>query len=241
MTLYIAQKDLHGQTKVWQADDEADAIRKVQAGGYDMIAASPAELLHGAGWPERIDAVLDCWGVDPETDVDLEDAEDWGDDTDGHRRLRRFQPDRMADLDGAQIGRVGDYDVIYLPDAERGAMVSNGDADWFNAVSFPHASLFAQGSIEQDASKSGLLHMHFGLRRVHLGRPLAGLSPAWQPGNYLTADTPGTVWDLIGPIYDSGEAALHAAHQLEAVFDGWHGHIHYSYHLRGWVCDGIRD
>jgi hypothetical protein len=168
MTLYIAQQDPHGRTQVWEADDEADAIRLVQtkyerdfddaseAVAHDKqrsrIEASPADLLTGPNvWPGLHDAVVRFWGVDSETVVDLDDDDEWAPDTPGGARLRRFQADQLSDLDDAEIGRVGDYDVIYLPDADRAAIVSNGDAVWFDARSFQAASLHAQGAWSGEA------------------------------------------------------------------------------------------
>lgn len=168
MTLYIAQQDPHGNTQVWEAADEANAIRKVQAAGYDhdfdsaegavahdkqrsKIETCPAHLLAAYNiWPGLTDAVLSRWGVEPEDIVDFSDP-DWDTGTDD--RLVRFQPDDVADIDGAEIGRVEDYDVIFLPAAERGARVSNADAEWFDAKSFRHASLFAQGAWDGETGR----------------------------------------------------------------------------------------
>lgn len=168
MTLYIAQQDPHGNTKVWEADDEADAIRKVRVSGYDhdfdsaedavahdkqrsKIEACPAHLLDGYNiWPGLTDAVLSRWGVEADDVVDFSDP-DWDAGTDD--RLVRFQADDVDDLDGAEIGRVEDYDVIFLPAAERGARVGNADAEWFDARSFHHASLFAQGAWDGETGR----------------------------------------------------------------------------------------
>lgn len=170
MTLYIGQLSPHVQTRVWEADDEADAIEKVQAVGYDrdfdtaedavahdqqrsLVETCPAHLVSSINtWLSLYDATLRRWGRDQEAEVDLGDLDEWGEGTDGAARLSHFQCD-LADLDGAEIGRVGDYDVIYLPDARRGARVSNGDAEWFDANSFRHASLFAQGDWDGDTGK----------------------------------------------------------------------------------------
>lgn len=170
MTLYIAQQDPHGNTKVWESDDEADAIRKVQAAGYDYnfataddavaydkqrsrIEECPAHLVAGSNiWPGLTDAVLNRWGDDRGTEeIDLSD-EYWT-ESEGGPRISRFQPDDPRDLDGAEIGRVDDFDVIFLPDAERGARVSNADAEWFDARSFRHASLFAQGAWDGETGR----------------------------------------------------------------------------------------
>ena len=114
MTIYIAQQDPHGRTKVWQADDEADAIRLVQTQhdrDFDdadqavaedkqrsRIEASPADLLTGPNiWPGLHDAVVRFWGADPETTVDLDDDE-WAPDTLGGARIRRFQADQLTNF-----------------------------------------------------------------------------------------------------------------------------------------------
>jgi hypothetical protein len=171
MTYYIAQQDPHGRTKVWEAEDEAEVIRLVQteyehefddvddAVAYDkqraLIEPCPAHLLaRGYNlWPGLTDAVLSTWGVECDDEVDLSNDDEWGTDTDGGARISGFQDDDVTDLDGAEIGRVGDYDVIWLPDANRGAMVSNGDAQWFDARSFRHASLFALGAWDGETGR----------------------------------------------------------------------------------------
>lgn len=171
MTLYIAQQNPHGHTKVWEAADEAEIVRMVRASGYDhdfataedavahdkqhsKIASCPAHLIDGyVIWPGLIDAVLNRWGVEPEGEVDLDDAEEWAEGTAPGARLSRFQAEDYSDYDGAEIGRVGDFDVIYLPEVERAARVSNGNAEWFDATSFRHASLFAQGAWDGETGR----------------------------------------------------------------------------------------
>jgi hypothetical protein len=59
-----------------------------------------------------------------------------------HTLICRFQPDDLADMNGAEIGvdvGVMGMNVAYLPDANRGAAVTNGDAIWFEATSFDNA------------------------------------------------------------------------------------------------------
>lgn len=160
--LFVSQVTPHGEVEAWECRDEADAIRLIQteydqqfetanaAVAYDKQAAAiepcPAHLLFRlASYPDVEDAVLDRWATGPQAEVDLENVDEWGPGTEGGARIAQFQRDSKADLDGAELGRVEDFDVIFLATSGRAARVSNGNAEWFDAASFRHASLFAVG------------------------------------------------------------------------------------------------
>lgn len=171
MPFYIAQQRMDGRTTLWEAEDENDIIRLCeqkfecefetadQAVSHDqqrsMIETCPAHLIAPTRnvWPGLIDSVWEKWGHDPEAEVDLQDEEEWGFDTVGGQRLNRFQAEEISDLDGAEIGRAGDFDVIWIPEVGRAARVGNADAEWFNAHSFKDASLIAQGDWDGETRK----------------------------------------------------------------------------------------
>jgi hypothetical protein len=162
--IYICQIKPSGHSVVWDAYTPGEAIVCMEGGVHEFETLEDA-LTHDvkrARWAHSpwdlttaecnwdgdyftaLKAVTRRWGMGCDEIVHL-DGEEWFPDTRRYARLQRFQADDINDLDCAEIGQIEEFDAIYLPEANRAAIVSNGDAVWFDAHSFQHASLRAQG------------------------------------------------------------------------------------------------